>query len=182
MQPVRTGVFDEHEIFRRGMVASLVDDPLIELVAEGHELEAADLDVAVVSARLLRRVTESQSGGPVPWPLVVCSASGDPLPLLPQVMAVLPRADLSPDRLVSAVRAAAVGLRISALEEPKSLGDERGLRVLVMLADGLETRDISRALGYSERTVKSLIATVNRELGARNRAQAVAEAIRRSLI
>jgi DNA-binding CsgD family transcriptional regulator len=37
-------------------------------------------------------------------------------------------------------------------------------------------------MSYSERTIKKLITGLQRELGARSRAQLVAEAIRRGLI
>ncbi|MGH2720451.1 MAG: LuxR C-terminal-related transcriptional regulator, partial [Actinomycetota bacterium] len=58
----------------------------------------------------------------------------------------------------------------------------RELEVLRMLAAGAGTREIAEALCYSERTVKTLIQEVERELGARSRAQAVAEGIRLGII
>ena len=54
--------------------------------------------------------------------------------------------------------------------------------MLRLLAEGADTLQISRELSYSERTIKSLIQDVERELGARSRAQAVARGIREGLI
>ena len=60
--------------------------------------------------------------------------------------------------------------------------DQRLLEVLRLLAAGETTKTISAKLSYSERTIKTLIRQAEFELGARSRAQAVAEAIRRGLI
>jgi DNA-binding NarL/FixJ family response regulator len=60
--------------------------------------------------------------------------------------------------------------------------DQRSLAVLRMLADGAAIREISVSLGWSERTIKGVIAAVQREFSARTRTQAVAEALRRELI
>jgi DNA-binding NarL/FixJ family response regulator len=60
--------------------------------------------------------------------------------------------------------------------------DTRTVEVLRLIADGAGTREISSELGYSERTIKTVIAEAVRGLGARNRAHAVAEAMRRALI
>ncbi|MDP9073926.1 MAG: helix-turn-helix transcriptional regulator [Actinomycetota bacterium] len=58
----------------------------------------------------------------------------------------------------------------------------RDLDVLRLLADGRTTADIARALAYSESTVKQLVHAILRSIGARNRAHAVALAIRADLI
>ena len=58
----------------------------------------------------------------------------------------------------------------------------RELEVLRLLAQGAGTREIAQSLSYSERTVKTLIQEIGRELGARSRAQAVAEGIRLGII
>ena len=60
--------------------------------------------------------------------------------------------------------------------------DDRRMRVLRMLAEGADTQEISHSLSYSERTIKGLIGEIERLLGARSRAQAVAEGIRQGLI
>jgi DNA-binding CsgD family transcriptional regulator len=46
----------------------------------------------------------------------------------------------------------------------------------------MDTRGISASMFYSERTVKGLIRNIEEQLNARNRAEAVAKAIRLGLI
>jgi DNA-binding NarL/FixJ family response regulator len=54
----------------------------------------------------------------------------------------------------------------------------RETEVLRLFAAGLETGDVARALNYSERTIKSTVHAVKERLGLRNRAHAVAHALR----
>lgn len=55
-------------------------------------------------------------------------------------------------------------------------------QVLSMVAQGATNEEIARTTHWSERTVKREIEEIMLKLGARNRAQAVAEGIRRGLI
>lgn len=181
MQPIRAAVVDEHEIFRRGLVGCLGDDPLVEVVADvGSTPLHQDVDVAVTS---LHAATTGDLG----CALVVCTSS----PLSPEevngpnfVSAVLPRRSLTAEQLSAAVRAAAVGLRIAPVTTGRTAwhADGRYVEVLRLLAQGAGTQDIAQSLSYSERTIKGLIQGIERELGARSRAHAVAEGIRRGLI
>ena len=101
-------------------------------------------------------------------------------------MAVLPRNALTEKQLVAAVRAAAAGLCVdigASGQNPEERSfPQRSTEILRLLAEGAGTREISASVGYSERTVKSVIQEIQRELGARSRAQAVAHAIRRGFI
>jgi DNA-binding CsgD family transcriptional regulator len=183
LDPIRVGIVDECEIFRRGVVACLMEDP--------HLLVAADLpfgpvsiqlDVAVVSIRAVR---DERFGCPV----VVVSPS-IPLPngnviTGNPVMAFLPRSSLTPAQLIATVLAVAAGLRVDyASTEGKrdERLDRRRLEVLRLLAAGANTREIGESLRYSDRTIKTVIQDIERELGVKSRAQAVSEAIRRGLI
>jgi DNA-binding NarL/FixJ family response regulator len=74
-------------------------------------------------------------------------------------------------RLAAAVRAPA-GVHLTARE----------MDVLRLVAAGRPGKQIARALGISERTVKFHITSVLRKLGADNRAQAVALAAQRGLL
>jgi LuxR family quorum sensing-dependent transcriptional regulator len=58
----------------------------------------------------------------------------------------------------------------------------REIECLKWTAAGKSTWDISEILGLSERTVRQYIDGASRKLGAVNRPQAVAEALRHSLI
>jgi two-component system response regulator DevR len=59
---------------------------------------------------------------------------------------------------------------------------EQELRVLELIAQGATNKEISEEMYWSERTVKRRIEEITAKLEARNRAQAVAAAIKRGLI
>lgn len=178
MHPIDVAVFDEHEIFRRGLVACLDTDPLLRLVAEGPSASPAPADVAVVS------MSVATADAP-DCPLVICGGWGAANASVvsdDRVYAVLARQTVSPDQLVSAVRAAAVGLHVQPPAKPPGILDGRSLEVLQLLAQGAATREISERMGYSERTIKAIIRDIQVGLGARTRAHAVATALRERLI
>lgn len=54
----------------------------------------------------------------------------------------------------------------------------REVAVLKLLAEGCDTAEVSDALGYSERTIKHILAGLMDRLGLRNRAHAIAYAMR----
>ena len=58
----------------------------------------------------------------------------------------------------------------------------RDIAVLRLLAEGENTASIAVALAYSESTIKNVVHDLVRHLGARNRAHAVAMAIRGGVI
>ena len=181
---LRIGVFIGDEILRRGLVSAFRDDAAIDVVTEAGSgpIDHEVLDVAVVSWSNLGHVK-------LPCPVVVFAPDGgrEPQPLGSNldISAVLPRNGLTAEMVVAAVRAAAAGLRVDATahDAPSdTLLDERRLEVLALLAQGADTRAIAEKLRYSERTVKTLIHDIELRLGARTRAQAVAEALRQGLI
>jgi DNA-binding NarL/FixJ family response regulator len=59
---------------------------------------------------------------------------------------------------------------------------EREQAVLMLIAEGLPTREVAIQLCYSERTVKNVLHDVVTKLGVRSRTQAVVEAVRAGLI
>ena len=179
MRVIRVGVIDEHGIFRRGVVSCLDEDPLVEVVFANDEGNGPDgLDVAVASPA----VAEKQE---FDCPVVVCGELYEAPVSKNAVHAVLPRSSLTPEQLVATVRAAAAGLRVGT-DDLQGNGrqrlDQRSVEVLRLLSQGADTREISRSLRYSERTIKGLIQEIEREFGARTRAEAVAVGIRSGLI
>jgi DNA-binding NarL/FixJ family response regulator len=58
----------------------------------------------------------------------------------------------------------------------------RDVTVLRLLSNGCSTADIADDLAYSESTIKNIIHDLVSQLGARNRAHAVAMAIRAGVI
>ena len=172
MAAIRVGVVDEHEVFRRGIIACLRDDSRLTVVAVPE-----DADVLVLSMAAART--------PAHCPAIVCFGRRQEAATLADrddVFAVLPRRSVTPEQIVSAVHAAAAGLRVTVAGEDVRELKERNRDVLRLLATGADTREISQELGYSERTIKAAIAEVSARLGARSRAQAVAEAVRQNLI
>jgi DNA-binding NarL/FixJ family response regulator len=119
------------------------------------------------------------------------------------VCAVARRADSTPDTLVRLVTAAAAGegalppdllgrllTRVSRLQrhvlEPRGMQlagiTNREGEVLRLVASGLSTKEIADRLCYSQRTVKSILHDVTNRFQLRNRAHAVAYALREGLI
>lgn len=178
MDKIKVAVLDEHDIFRRGMLACLEDDPSIEVVGEGHQGSIPpDADVVVTSPSLLTSIRPQCR-------VVVCGDASHTEPPGTEVMACLPRGELSPDQLLGAIHAAAAGLRVdhTPAERTSALLDDRQRAVLELLADGAATAEIAEALGYSVRTIKSVIRDIEVHLGAKSRSQAVAVGIREGLI
>jgi DNA-binding NarL/FixJ family response regulator len=180
MDQIRVAVIDEHEVFRRGIVACLAEDTRFVVVAHQANGPLADqVDVAITSALAAARER-------YPCPVVICSAgslrrtwdAGNNT-----VLGVLPRSSLTPRQLVAAVHAAAVGFRIDVdLHPANSQLNDRAVEVLRLLAEGASTHEIAESLRYSERTIKGLIQELEHGLGARSRAHAVAEGIRKGVI
>jgi DNA-binding CsgD family transcriptional regulator len=188
MELLRVGVAEEDEIFRRGLMAILLDEDwdCIVLATDGEPNgEAADstanLDIAVVCAKVLGRMR-------LPCPIVCldpqlygeenCHSSAN-------VKAILPHDHLSADELVVSVRAAVAGLQVESPDlsrQGDAVLNARSIRVLRLLAEGAETREIARRLQLSDRTVKTLVREIQLSLGATTRAQAVAEGLRLGLI
>ncbi|MEW6476083.1 MAG: helix-turn-helix transcriptional regulator [Actinomycetota bacterium] len=169
---IQVGIVDEHEMFALGLRTCLAGSPLVKVSPVVDD----DVDVVIVSPRMAeeRRFT---------CPLVIC---GDPPSRLApgnEVMAVLGRATLTADQLLASIHAAAAGLRVMSSDtEATPRLASRGLEVLALLAAGADTKEIAEQLGYSDRTIKSVIRDVQVSLGAKNRVQAVAEGIRQGLI
>lgn len=189
MEPLRVGVVEEDEVFRRGVVAVLAEEDCecVVLEADGERPPGAghaslSLDVAVVCSRVLGRVHLECPIVCLAHPelrgLEGCRAS-------PSVRATLPHEDLSAEELVASVRAAAAGLQVESTSLSRHNGevmDPRRIEVLKLLATGSDTRTIARRLELSERTVKTLVHDIQLTLGASTRAQAVAEGFRLGLI
>ena len=177
MERLRVGVFDENEVFRRGVGACLRDhDDIVVVVQEANPVPA-DIAVAVTSPAVARL-------GVPACPIVVCTS--DPADsdahFDRRVAAVLPRSSLQVPHLLGAVRAVGAGLRLDSSPASTPRLDRRGTQVLSLLSEGASTADVSATLGYSVRTIKGVISDVLGELDARTRAEAVATAVRLRII
>ncbi|GAB7039092.1 LuxR C-terminal-related transcriptional regulator [Catenuloplanes sp. NPDC020197] len=162
---------------------SVVDDGAEVLVVAGERLSAAVIDA-------LRHST-------APAVLVVGEITDEELlrAVRHRVAAVVPRAAATADRLIDTVTAVRAGngvlppdlvgrlLRLIERAGPATAGlHPREVRIIALLADGLNTEEIGRRLFLSDRTVKNVVHELTSRLGLRNRAHAVAYAIRSGAI
>ncbi|WP_434742256.1 response regulator transcription factor [Micromonospora sp. SH-82] len=189
-----------------GVTGQLAGRPEIRLLSES---DAANAVVTLVvadaltaqTAQTLRRLRREQTR------LVLVPATIDDSQLSTAVecgvVGVVRRGEASGNRLVEVILAASRGegsvpadLLGRLLNQMRRLQrevlDPRGLTlgglstrevdVLRLVADGFETREIATKLSYSERTVKNVMHGITTRLHLRNRAHAVAYALRHDLI
>jgi DNA-binding NarL/FixJ family response regulator len=183
---IAVAVVEEQEILRLGLVASLEEDARLRVVASTGDALSEGVDIAVVSSSAAVRAAFA-------CPIVVCSdhlGEPDPTSSVNTIAGVLNRRTLTAAQLRATVHAAVAGLHVrveagDAAGQPRTRHpplDPRARHVLEFLAEGLNTREIAVHLNYSERTIKKLITDLEHRFAARNRAQIVAQAIRRGLI
>jgi DNA-binding NarL/FixJ family response regulator len=171
---IHVGIADEHELYRRGLEACLVEDSSLTVHRLDEDGQPGPLDVAVVSAHAAERLE-------LDCPLVVC-ATASPRNRNPRAASVLNRSTATPAQLRAAVRAAAAGLRVEVSTNVPDAVDARSRRLLELLADGHTTREMAERMSYSERTIKKQISELERRFRARSRAQMVAIAVRDGVI
>jgi DNA-binding NarL/FixJ family response regulator len=190
-----------------GITAQLRRRPEVHLL-EGNDREDAAVAVVVAdeideeAARTIRAIQRSGSTRVV----VIVSRLDDAgvfAALEAGACGLLRRQEAAGEKLVALVQAAAKGdgsvppdllgrllAQIGKLQrhvlQPRGLTvsglTEREVEVLRLVADGWDTAEIANRLCYSERTIKNVIHDVTARLALRNRAQAVAYAVREGLI
>jgi DNA-binding NarL/FixJ family response regulator len=198
-------VDDANPIYRRGVVTCLQSEGFAiagesaDLEPEPDLAEAAvllfDIDaVGLARATALAQRHDARLVG------LVREAREDRLydSLTAGLAGVLVRADLTPSRLVTCLRAVTegngsippdlLGQMLAGLARGAPRGAAGGqlarreVDVLQLLAEGETTRDIASRLAYSERTVKNIVHDVLVKLNCRTRAHAVALGTRQGLI
>jgi DNA-binding NarL/FixJ family response regulator len=194
-------------ITRLGMAGQLRGRPELRLLTESEAGEAA-VAVVVVDGLSEQEVSELRRlHRRLPARLVLVPTdiddSGMSAAVECGVVGVVRRTEASAERLAQVIVAAARGegsvpadLLGRLLKQmgrlQREVLDPRGITlsvlttreadVLRLLADGLETREIATKLSYSERTVKNVLHGLTTRLQLRNRAHAVAYALRHDLI
>ena len=203
-------VLDTHTIYRRGLVACLDLLEEVESVAEAERVRDAWEHPALFATDLVLMDPALPGGGDFVAAVreatgarvIVCASDSGQDAAISALQAgavgYLPKAELTPETLASAVRAAANG---SSVMTPDLLGHllaklpesadarpaaarltDREQQVLTLIAAGHPTREVALELSYSERTVKNVLHDVVTKLNARSRSQAVAFAVREGLI
>lgn len=206
----RVFLVDDHSVVLEGLSGILKREAGIEIVGEAVEAETAlrlipetDPDVVVLDHRLpgmqgdglcaellRRRVTAA---------IVILSAHLDE-----DVVQACFRAgargyvvkDVDASELKRAIRVVARGgthidpkvagrmISRAARLEPRAANSLRSIEIEILrhVSEGKTNAQIGKALGISRYTVSSRLATIFRKLGVRQRAEAVAAAIRRGLV
>lgn len=201
--PPSIWIDDGHAIVRRGMAACLQQAGFVirgESVALSPVPTMDGLDVLVFESAgaALRRAVRLAGDHRINLVATIRTASEQHVREIVDagVGAVLPHDTLTPETLVSSVRAVVAGtvalpgdllvrllahVRHSSQLGPTGL-NSRERSVLRLLADGLDTRGIAEDLCFSERTVKNVVHDLLTKLNCRTRAQAVALATREGVI
>lgn len=204
---VTVGVTAFDPISRAGIASHLRFHPEIVLIGTDDDT-AAEVAIVVVDRvdeQAVQAIRNAQRGSGTR--VVVVASHVEGADLLAAVEAgccgLLRRTEASPEQLLTAISAAAAGdgtlppdllgrlmQQVGRLQRdtlaPRGLTpsglSKRELHVLRLVAEGYATSDIAQSLAYSERTVKNIVHNVTTRLQLRNRAQAVAYAIREGLI
>ena len=199
-------IVDDHAILREGLAAMLRQaGPNTEVLqagdgAEGVRMAEAHLDLDAVFLDLEMPGTGGMSAVPEfgrrrpELPVIVLSSSEDPqdvrralalgalgyVPksaapqtLLSALALVLSGNLYVPPLMLNAVAAATSGPNGAA---PRASLTERQREVLRLLSKGLSNKEIGRALGLSDKTVKAHITTIFKTLAVVNRTQAASVA------
>jgi DNA-binding NarL/FixJ family response regulator len=207
---IRVLIADDHPVVRQGLRTFLDVQDDIEVVGEAADGPAAveraaalapdvilldlkmpGLDGVMVLEELRTREVTTRA-------LILTSAAGAG-PVTPAMAAGAAGylyKDADPEALVRTIRAAADGNLVLAPEAAGSLtapaaarpqtGGARALtgrerQVLSLVAQGRSNREIARALGVAEKTVKTHVSSVLAKLGVQDRTQAALYAVRNSI-
>jgi DNA-binding NarL/FixJ family response regulator len=201
---IRVLVADDHPVVRTGLAAVLVQQPDLELVAEAENGgRAVELyrehqpDVCLMDLRMpvmdgveaIRAIMTEFPGARI---LALTTYEGDAD--IRRALEAGARGYLLKDMLltdvIGAVRAvhrgervipAAVASRLAEFPERSDL-TERELEVLQLVARGLSNKEVARAIGRTDETVKIHLKNTFAKLDVADRTEAVTVALTRGLI
>ncbi len=207
MDPIRILLVDDHQVVREGLRRMLELEPDMRVVGEapgGGEgltlMATLEPDIVIVDIRMpgmdgvefTRRAKEQNPECKI---LVLTLFDEFLAPALDAgAMGYLSK-DLRREELVQAVRSVLEGRSpVSVTLDRDQLAGitpgarhlpqftEREQSILRLVASGITTKEVAQELAFSESTVKRVLRGVFEKMGVRNRSEAVAEAIKRSLI
>lgn len=198
---LRILIVDDHPIVREGLGAVVRRSTDLELVGEaGDGVQAVEVyrrlrpDVVLMDLRLPRKdgleaAKEILEEDPQANILLLTTFEEEGLArraLQAGARGVLLK-DASPDELLTAIRAAAAGtvtldpaLTGELLQKP--LLSEREREILGLIALGYSNKEVARALYLTENTVKTHLSNLFQKLGVHDRAEAVAEGLKRGIL
>jgi DNA-binding NarL/FixJ family response regulator len=201
---IRVLVADDHPVVRTGLSAVIIEQGDLELVAEAENGERAVAlfrehrpDVVLMDLRMpvmdgveaIRTITAEFPAARI---LALTTYEGDAD--IRRALEAGARGYLLKDMLltevISAVRAvrrgervipAAVATRLAEFPERSELS-ERELEVLQLVARGLSNKEVARAIGRTDETVKIHLKNIFAKLDVADRTEAVTVALTRGLI
>lgn len=207
LEPIKVLIVDDHRVVREGLRSFLDVQDDLEVVGE-----AADGDEAVLAAESLRpdvvlldlkmpgadgvaALRELRERGNPARVLVITSFT-EPAAVLPAVRAGAAGyvyKDVDPPALAAAIRSVHLGHSLlhpdvtRLLAAGESMGDPARLtprerEVLAEVGRGRSNREIARALGLAEKTVKTHVSAILAKLGVQDRTQAAVYAVRTGLV
>jgi two-component system, NarL family, response regulator len=201
---IRVLTADDHPVVRSGVAAMIANESDMEVVAEARDgFEAVALftehvpDVVLMDLRMprmtgleaTRAIITSHPGARI---VALTSYEGDA-----DIFRALDAGacgyllkDMLGTEVIRAVRMAAAGKRVIPPEVAGRLAEftprldltNREAEVLRLAAKGLRNRDIARAIGRTEATVKVHLKHVMAKLGVQDRTEAVTLALQRGII
>jgi DNA-binding NarL/FixJ family response regulator len=207
MNRVPVSIIANDPICHAGLTTQLRPRPEVRILddAERDQAEVGLVVADAVDDYALQALRSLRCSG-VPWLVAVCGRidEADLAAIMDVgVAGIIRRSDATPDRLIAVITAAVKGegsvppdllgrllSQIGQLQRqilaPMGMGlsgmSDREIEVVRLVADGLDTVEIASKLSYSERTIKNILHDITSRLHLRNRAHAVAYALRNGLI
>lgn len=198
-KPITVTVLALDPVLEAGATSALRACPDVSLVGSEEQAGVSVVIVDDLDDTVLDQVRTARARPSRPEVVIVATNLG-PSEVLHAIAAgvrgLLRRCEASPERLTRAVLTAASGdctvspdMLATALHEGAAVRtnahgnlSDRERAVLGLVADGHETNEIARSLSYSTRTVTSVMHDITHRFRLRNRAHAVAYALRTGLL
>ena len=206
-RPIRLLIVDDHPVVRDGLRGIFAGDEGFEVAGEaGNGAEALaeaakqQVDVVLMDLRMpqmggFEAIGRLRASAPSAHVLVLTTydTDGDVLPAIEAWATGYLLKDAPREELIRAVRGASteesvlspsVAGKVLARVRGPARDDlsQRELEVLLLVANGVSTREIAATLFVSEATVQTHLLHIYDKLGVRDRAAAVGEAYRRHLL